>query len=249
MLRPLHLLAALALALASHASQAGEFSVSPVRLDFAGVARSQLLAVTNMGDKPARFLVRGANWTMTEAGGVELSDDDSLLVFPASFTVAAKATQNVRVGTAQRAGDTEKTWRVVLEELPDANGAGSSGATIAVLSVISVPVFMPPVAPRKGLDVAWHGATGTAAKLQIANTGNVHQMLAGVSVTSMRGEDIVQQVQQEGWYILPGKNRVFSFAGAGNWCAAGVTRFELKATDRDGQVAGRQTIDAREACR
>ena len=231
------------------AAFAGEFSVSPVRLDLGGVARSQLLAITNAGTVPARFLVRGAAWTMTEAGAVQLSDDDKLIVFPASFTVAPKATQNIRVGTDQRPGETEKTWRVVLEELPDANAAGSAGATINVLSVISVPVFMAPLKVSKAMEISWVGHEGASAKVALANGGNMHEMVAAVSVTAMRGEDTAAQAQQEGWYILPGKRRVYSVAGEKSWCAPGVTRFEIRATDRQGETLARQTIDARDACR
>ncbi|MES2973008.1 MAG: fimbria/pilus periplasmic chaperone [Pseudomonadota bacterium] len=241
--------ATMLMALLSPKVLAGEFSVSPVRLDLGGVARSQLLSITNAGTVPARFLVRGAAWTMTEAGAVELSDDDKLIVFPASFTVAPKASQNIRVGTDQRSGETEKTWRVLLEELPDANAAGSPGATINVLSVISVPVFMPPLKPRKAMEISWLGQEGASARIALVNDGNAHEMVAAVSVTAMRGEDTALQAQQEGWYILPGKRRVYALAGERNWCASGVTRFELRATDRQGETLARRTVDAREACR
>ena len=249
MLSRFKLLLLLAATVCAQGAVAGDFSVSPVRLEFAGISRSQLLSITNAGDKPSRFLARATSWTMTENGGVELKEDDTLLVFPASFTIAGKATQNIRVGTDQRAGDTERTWRVVLEELPDADTAGSQGATINVLSIISVPVFMPPVVPRKALAVSSQGFTGNAAKVGVVNSGNLHQMMAGVSVTAMRGEEVIQQAQQEGWYILPGRNRAYTINGAANWCAPGVTRFELRVADRDGQSLARQTIDAREACR
>lgn len=186
---------------------AGQFSVSPVKLDFIGNARSQLLSITNGSDQPAGFLVRGAAWTMTEAGAVEFLDDDSLIVFPATFTLPPKGTQNIRVGTAVRAGQTEKTWRVILEELPDTSPAGASATVVNVLSIISVPVFMPPISPRKALEIAWQAAAGKVAKIETANTGNVHQVLTGVSVAAMRGDEIVQQAQEEGWYILPGETR------------------------------------------
>jgi fimbrial chaperone protein len=247
LIRPLA--AALALACAC-AAFAGEFSVTPVRMEFAGVARSQLLSITNTGNAPARFLARGAAWTMNENGGVELADDDGLIVFPASFTLAPKATQNVRVGTSQRPGDTEKTWRVVLEELPDpAANPGAVGASIAVLSMISVPVFMPPLAARKALDVSLAGVSGNTAQVALNNQGNAHELVAGVSITALRGEAVAQQAQQEGWYVLPGKRRVYGFNASGPWCAPGVTALELKASDLQGQVLARKSVDAREVCR
>lgn len=245
----LHYLLATLIALVPGFAQAAEFTVSPIRLDLSGTARSQLLAITNVGTKPARFLVRSAGWTITEANAVELSEDDRLVVFPASFTVAPKATQNIRVGTEQASSETEQTWRVVLEELPDANSAGSAGATINVLSVLSVPVFLAPLTARKTLDIALQDAKSSTARVLLSNTGNAHAMIAAVSVTAMRGADIAVQAQQEGWYLLPGKRRLFTIASDKVWCSPGVTSIEVRAADRDGQVLARQTIDAREACR
>ncbi|RYY99716.1 MAG: molecular chaperone [Comamonadaceae bacterium] len=242
-------LAAACVALASLPASAGEFAVSPVRMEFTGAARSQLLSVTNAGDTPARFLVRGAGWTMSEEGAVQLSEDDALVVFPASFTLAPKASQNIRVGTAQRPAEIERTWRVVLEELPDATAAARSGATINVLSMISVPVFMPPAAPRKDMQLAWAGATGGKANITLANGGNAHELVGAVTVAAMQGGTTLPAARVEGWYVLPGKRRAFTLEQATPWCAPGVTGFELVAADVNGQALARRTVDAAEACR
>ena len=243
------LLSFTALACAAAACGAGEFSVSPVRIDFAVAGRSQLLAITNTGTAPARFLVRAAGWTVNEEGAVELSDDDKLVVFPASFTVQPRFSQNVRVGTDQRPGDTEKTWRIVFEELPDPNPATAAGATINVLSVISVPVFMPPVTPRKSLKLGWSATEGRTMKLALANEGNAHELIATVTLTAMRGEQAAQQAQASGWYLLPGKRREYPVAGEKPWCELGAGRFELRATNVQGDTVATQSVDAREACR
>ncbi|MGV3569108.1 MAG: molecular chaperone [Ramlibacter sp.] len=249
MIRPSILAAAALAAMAALPAAAGEFAVSPVRMEFNTAARSQLLTITNAGTTPARFLVRGAGWTMTDQGGVQLSEDDALVVFPASFTLAPKASQNIRVGTAQRPGEVEKTWRVVLEELPDATPPAAGGAVINVLSMISVPVFMPPVSPRKGLEIAWAGASGPDARVTLGNSGNAHELVGGVTLAALRGKEAQPPVRVEGWYVLPGKRREFSFQQASAWCAPGVTGFELVASDVQGQPLARSTIDAGEACR
>lgn len=246
---PSLLLASACAAFAALPVRAGEFAVSPVRMEFNGAARSQLLAVTNAGDAPARFLVRGAGWTMLENGGVQLSEDDGLVVFPASFTLAPRATQNIRVGTAQRPGEVEKTWRVVLEELPDPNAPARTGATINVLSMISVPVFMPPVAPRQDLQLGWAGVAGGKANVTLSNNGNAHELVGAVTVASLRGTAALPAVRTEGWYVLPGKRRAYTLEQAAPWCAPGVTGFELAAADLNGQVLARRTVDAAEACR
>lgn len=247
--RPAILLAAALAASAALPAAAGEFAVSPVRLEFNTAARSQLLSITNSGNTPARFLVRGAAWTMNEAGGVQLSEDDALVVFPASFTLAPKASQNIRVGTAQKPGDVEKTWRVVLEELPDATPPSAGGAVINVLSMISVPVFMPPLAPRKALELAWGGATGAKARVVLGNQGNAHELVGAVTLAALRGKEAQAPVRVEGWYVLPGKKREYTFEQAAAWCTPGVTGFELVASDVQGQPLARSTVDAAEACR
>ena len=232
------------------AAFAGEFSVSPTRLNLSGASRSQLLSITNAGATPSRFLVRAAGWSVSESGVVELSPDDKLVVFPASFTVAPKATQNIRIGTDQPAGDTEQTWRIILEELPNPDAQSSANTTINVLSVLSVPVFMPPTSSRKSMELALDSVKAGTATVVLTNKGNAHEMIAAVSVAALRGETVLAQAQQEGWYLLPGKRRLLTLGSdKGSWCAPGITNFDLRAVDRDGLTLVRQSIDAREACR
>jgi fimbrial chaperone protein len=231
-------------------SLAGEFSVSPIRLNLSGAARSQLLTINNIGSAPARFLVRSAGWTVTEAGAVELSGDDKLVVFPASFVVAPKASQNIRVGTDQAATDTEQTWRIVLEELPNPDAPSGAGTTINVLSVLSVPVFMPPTTARKSMELGLQSVNGVTATVMISNKGNAHEMVSAVSVTALRGEEVAAQAQMEGWYLLPGKRRVLNLkTDKKSWCTPDITSFDLRASDRDGQTLVQQKVEAREVCR
>ena len=230
------------------AAYGAAFSVSPVRLDFQGITRSQLLAVTNSSDVPIRFLARSAGWSMDSAGAVQLTDDEQLVVFPASFTVAARATQNVRIGTTEPAGTVEKTWRVILEELPDPNAAGRSGASISVLSVVSVPVFMAPIQFDRKADLTWKKPTGQTLQATLDNQGNAHEVVASVALTAKRGEQVVQQAKVEGWYLLPSHQRHYTLKGDKAWCAVQASRFELMATAVDGRVIATRTVDAGAMC-
>lgn len=230
-------------------THAGEFSITPVRLDLASSARSQLLSVTNLGSTPARFMVRAAGWTVNEGGGVDLVPDDSLLVFPASFTIPPKGTQNVRAGTDLAPADVERTWRIVLEELPDPNPTAQQGTTINVLSQLSVPVFMAPRQVRRELKLGPPAVDGNQARILVANTGNVHALVTAVSLTALREQQVLAEGRKEGWYLLPGSQRTYAITGTAAWCTSGVNRFELRAFDRDGQQLAQQALDAREVCR
>jgi hypothetical protein len=55
--------------------------------------------------------------------------------------------------------------------------------------------------------------------------------------------------RKEGWYLLPGTQRTFDITGPSAWCAPGVSRFDVRAFDRDGQQLAQQSLDAREVCR
>lgn len=228
---------------------AGEFSVTPVRLDLAASARSQLLSITNLGNAPARFMVRAAGWSVNAGGGVDLVPDDNLLVFPASFTVPPKGTQNIRAGTDLAPGETERTWRIVLEELPDPNPTAQQGTTINVLSQLSVPVFMAPRQVRRELALGPPTVDGARARVTVTNSGNVHALVTAVALTALRDQQPVVDGRKEGWYLLPGTQRTFDITGPSAWCAPGVSRFDVRAFDRDGQQLAQQSLDAREVCR
>lgn len=229
-------------------AMASNVSITPVQLNLGGRMRSQLITVGNNSDQATRFLVRATGWRMDEEGNIQFLDDDQLIIYPASFSLPGRSTQNIRVGTAVGPADSEKTWRVVLEELPDPDAVIANGSAVNVLSTITVPVFMPPVSVHRSMAMTVSRISGRTAGVTLTNEGNVHELMLAVALTAFKGAQALQKVQVEGWYLLPSHRRSLGLQGAGAWCSLGADRFEINVTTSASGAVASRTLDAGQVC-
>jgi len=200
MLRTLALLAAW---LASVAAGAAEFSVTPIRVDMARGARSAAVTVTNDDARPLRMQLRLVEWTQDADGKDVYQDSDELVYFPRLMSVQAGEKRLVRVGLKTPMGATERTYRLLLDELPDpAASAAASGLSFTIR--FALPIFLPAAEPvSRGVIEAVALRDGKLS-ITVRNTGNQHFRIA--SITARSGEAFAAEAG--GWYLLPGVARV-----------------------------------------
>ena len=181
--------AGLAALLALSPAYAGTFTISPLRVDFAGATGMAVLTVRNGEAKPVVVQAQGLAWSQ-EGGQDALTPSRDLLVSPAVFTLPAGASQLVRVAL-RRAVDParELTYRLLLQEVPQAAS--------------------PEV---NGLQIVWVAARGTDGKLSLSarNDGAAHARIQGFAVKTADGAATVLD-QPELAYVLPGSTRHWTF--------------------------------------
>jgi fimbrial chaperone protein len=182
---------------------AGSLTVSPVRIDLNNKKSSSTVQVTNQGDAPVTVQARAVEWRM-DAGENKYEETNDFIVSPPVFTLQPQQRQMIRLGI--RGGvspaDIERTYRLILEEVPKAPQAGA----IAMVFNISVPVFLDPARPVMPLLI-WDAAytEDGALRLTVTNDGTAHDYIkevvgetnAGQLQTAIRG------------YVLPGHTRDF----------------------------------------
>jgi fimbrial chaperone protein len=215
-------------------AHAGNFSISPIRLDLSATARSAAMTVRN----DARETVVQAQvmlWDQVD-GEDRLTPTRDLLVSPAVFTLQEKGSQLVRVALRTSPADTtrELSYRLILQEVPQRANADFSGLQIALR--LSVPVFVANEGTT-GPEIAWSAATsGDGLILTAKNSGDTHARIHGFSVVPPAGED-QPLVQPVGSYILPGQARSWSLGkGQGETTPAGSwRRLRLKVTTDEGE--------------
>src|SRR5512137_2414573 len=88
--------AGLAALLALSSAGAGTFTISPLRVDFAGTAGTAALTVRNEEAAPVVVQAEGLAWSQ-DGGTDALQPTRDLLVSPAVFTLAPGGSQLVRV--------------------------------------------------------------------------------------------------------------------------------------------------------
>ncbi len=76
---------------------------------------------------------------------MQLVQTNDLLFFPSLLEIGPGQSRRVRVGSTVPAGNSELSYRIIVEELPS---AGRAAGVVQVLTRLSVPVFVQPAAPR-----------------------------------------------------------------------------------------------------
>jgi len=201
------IVATAALGLPSTPVLAGTFSISPVRVELSGAAKTAALTLRNPTEAPVVVQAEAMLWEQVD-GEERLTPTRDVLVSPAVFTVAGNGSQLVRVALRRPADpQRELSYRLILTEVPGKADRQSSGLSMALR--LSLPVFVDPPAlsaPR----LEWTAArTSGGLALTARNAGTAHAKVLSFSVTpdGAAAPAIQQNVTA---YILPGQSRTWT---------------------------------------
>lgn len=208
-------LVALLFAAITAVSFAGQFAVSPIRVEFAAKDKSQAITVSNNGDTPLRIALELKRWTQ-DAGGKDSysSAPDELVYFPRQFEIAPKQKQIVRLGRKAAASERELTYRLYINEQPNPE-EGKEGQVAMVVS-FGVPVFMRPTNNQLNLESSPLQLENGQLKLTLSNQGNVTQRLTQIRFGDNGGE--IKQFDH--WYLHPGVSRNYQLKLPASACTA-----------------------------
>ena len=185
------------------------FNVSPLKIVLSGKSSSALLEITNQSPEPLRLQLSVSAWDQSPAGEILLSATDDVVLFPPLLTVEPGEKRKIRLGAVTPRGVTEKTYRIVVEELPPAKPEETEGGVIRVLTRMTIPVFLEPLNKKtvSGEIVNLTLRNGTAS-FDVKNTGNAHFSVQHIELVGVgtSGEPIVKQ-GIEGWYVLTNTSR------------------------------------------
>lgn len=219
--------------LASIPALAGEFSVNPVRLELAANARSGAIGVRNDGKEKISFQIQGMEWTQGADGKDQYADSRELIFFPRIMTVEPGDEGLVRVGARNALVQTEKTYRLFIEELPSGKPTEARGAQVNVLVRFGAPIFVLPVNPRDGLEIERMEMAGGVLRIGARNTGNRHQIVQGVSLKGIDagGNEVYARTLADR-YLLAGTAKSYETSIAADQCSRMTSiKLEFK-TDR-----------------
>ena len=176
-------------------ASAASLDVNPVRIDITRAARSAELRLTNTANDELSVQIDVRAWSQ-DGGADELVETQELLAVPPLVTIPPGERQIVRIGhLGAPSPDLEKTFRVIVTELPP-NAGTSTGSALNMRLRLSIPVFVAPVSGTAGPEVvlaALERGTGDAI-ITLRNTGKAHVKIDRVELRQ-RGE----------WSVLPGE--------------------------------------------
>lgn len=207
-------LAALAALLPAPLLAAG-FSVSPTRVEFVAGESIKGLRLHNSGDRPIQAQLRVFAWTQVDGADL-LEPSTDLMVSPPMATIAPGTQQLVRIvrrSSANVAASVERSYRLLVDELPPAriqSSAAPSGLNFVVR--YSVPVFISKVGAHQEPPVLqWYTQAGSDGQLRLAtrNDSSHRAQLSAVRLLDAEGGILHQQEGLLG-YVLANTTRLWS---------------------------------------
>ena len=157
-----------AASLGMQSAHADGLVVSPTTIELPAQRPVSAFTLQNDRDRETAMEVFAFLWTQDETGANVLTPTKDLVVTPSVFLVSPRAAQTVRIGYVGAAsGDSEKSYRILVRELPNAQRQNSGG--LHLLIEMSMPVFV----PSKGRG-ALIVCKRNAQLLQLSNTGATH---------------------------------------------------------------------------
>jgi len=241
------LLAAAVAAMSPRSAAAGEYSVSPLRIDLDRDARSGVVTLANSGSTPLDFQIAVLEWTQEQDGQDRYTPTEDVVYFPKVLTVKPGESRVIRVGMQAMPSTVERAFRLFIEPIPQRSGEPlPAGANIAVNLRFALPVFARP--PKREAAAEIQDATVRKGILQftLRNSGNIHLRTDdGVAVVGRdaQGREVFTQ-RIESRYVLAGMAKTLSTAVPRDACTQLAT---LELTARAEQHTTSRRLDVSRA--
>ncbi|NLS17183.1 molecular chaperone [Rhizobium sp. P40RR-XXII] len=166
--------------LSAHGINAASLRVAPTSLELVAPASATVLNLGNDGDHPINVQIRVFKWS--QADGIErLEPTRDVVASPPSTRMNPNGQYVVRViRTSKAPVRAEETYRVIVDELPDASR--TRAGTVTLIMRQSIPVFFKQ-ADAKAPDVSWSVARqGSGLFLVGRNNGGSRFRLSNLTL-------------------------------------------------------------------
>lgn len=188
---------------------AGDWKVSPIRIDLDKNAKSGVVNIVNEGTERLTVQMKAMEWTQNAEGKDVYTETEDIIFFPKVMTVEAKEDRILRAGIKIPAVAKEKTYRLFVEEIPEPKK--SEGVNVAIAIRFGVPIFVKPLKAEPKGEIQKIEFSKGLVSATVKNSGNIHFMINTVSIKGRndKGEEIFAK-DVNGWYLLSDVSRIYS---------------------------------------
>ena len=196
--------------------EAGQFSVTPVRIFMAPRDRAVAVTVTNDADTELVMQADIYQWRQKPNGEDDLTLSEDMILAPPIVKIPPKSRQVLRLALLKPVQPGEQqTYRLLVREIPEAR-VPEAGVQLQIAIAFSLPVFVTPTGVKRQIDCTLERSTPEQARAVCENRGNAYAQLTHFELASVAGQTLA--VRDLGGYLLPTIRRSFelgSGAGAG----------------------------------
>ncbi len=188
-------------------ASAGQFSVSPVRIQMTARDRATAITLTNEGDTELVMQADIYHWKQKPDGQDDLELSEDMILSPPILKLPPHSRQVVRLARLRplQSGE-QQTYRLIVREIPEAQ-VTEGAVNLQIAMAFSLPIFIsPPGTKRELLCTTERGVTNTIRAF-CENQGNAYAQPVDFV---LKGSDGIQLAAKEaGGYVLPGIRRGF----------------------------------------
>ena len=198
---------------------AQSLSVLPVNVLLAPGQKAATLTITNQGNSATAIQIRGYDWSQPD-GNDKLATSDALVVSPPIATIAAGASQVVRLilRLPPLSGDREATYRILVDQIPPPAEPG----VVHVVLRLSIPIFALPTT-RAASIVRYHIELKEGQMYLVgSNEGLRHEAVRDIELSTGDGHKLKTEAGALP-YILSGATRRWPIATQGSLPRPGET--------------------------
>jgi fimbrial chaperone protein len=183
------------------AARAQALAVLPVNVLLSAGQRTATLEVTNQGTTETAIQIRAYAWSQKD-GEDQLTSSEAVMVSPPIASIAAGATQVIRLILRQPPQDSEATYRILVDQIPPPAEPG----IVHVVLRLSIPIFAQPMT-RAVPHIQFHIENKAGqAYLVGTNEGLRHEAIREIVLTAGDGRKLKEEPSASP-YILAGATR------------------------------------------
>ncbi|MBD1230005.1 molecular chaperone [Acinetobacter seifertii] len=189
---------------------AASIRLSPVNVEILSDQSASSISLYNQSNESADLQIRIFEWTQN-AGQDQLIPTDDIAVSPPFLKLKPNDSYNLRVVRIKPEPISgEKTYRIILDELPKPIDSRKASQGVNVLLRSSLPVFV--VNKDAITQLNWKiDAKQNDTALNISNIGNRHALLNDlILVDNTENKSYPIKVNTVNGYILSGKSKNYS---------------------------------------
>ena len=205
---------------------AGSLTVAPTTIELHAGRDIGVLHLTNESGAPMVAQLEAFDWSQT-GGQDKLAQSTALIVSPPMARLAPGAAQIVRLQADGADAPGERSFRLLVTQLPDP--AAPKVAGINLLLQFSVPVFLDGAVPAQKANLAFDAVLKKDGLwLSAHNAGSAHVKLTRIAL--FRGDEKGPSIAGL-FYVLSGAERAWKFSPA---AIASGQSLRIEATDSSG---------------
>jgi fimbrial chaperone protein len=188
-------------------SIAGSFKVVPIKLSLDARTKTAVLKITNEGTEKVTVQLDVKEWNQDDKGIDRYNPTKDIIFFPEIVSIDKGEEWIIRIGYQGKSGAREKTYRLLVQELP-LERPGKMALRFALR--FSVPIFIKPQEETKKKAIEKLELKGGRLLVRVKNSGYSHFMVSKIKARGLDESKDLFSTEMRGWYVLAGVSKIYA---------------------------------------